>query len=327
MRNKKLAVIITLALFSILQAGVLGKLDFFGFLDGHHQISMSLFILSLLIGYLSTITVFLIEFAEKYRLGLVFLGCAGLFSLTFLIVNGSAPISLVTGILFAGYLFIAHNLVHKRSKIYVNFNPTDILTPVVRASFTFILALFATLNFFSAQTKVNQNALFAPKVVRPITRPIILIVNKELSAQIRVQLDKKIPANTPLPEREKIIHFVLAETVKSLAQENDGTVLGIPVSKIHTDKAIVHPDGSIDLTPTIDEIIPDISGLLNYQVHKYFVIAPFIVALLTFILLQPLFVPLSLIEIPITKLVFYILIKTKFLTLKKEMKEVDTVGL
>lgn len=327
MRQKKLAIVITLAFLSILQAGVLGKLDFFGFLDGRHQISTSLFILSLLIGYLTTISVFLIEFSQKHRLRLVFLGCSVLFTITFFIVNGSFEISAVTGLLFVGYLLIAHNLVHKRSKVYVRFSPTDVLTPVVRASFTFILALFATLNFFSAQVKVNENALFAPKIVRPLTKPVVQIVNKQLTLQMRAQLDAKLPASTTVLEREKIIRTVLKETVLSLGEENKGYVFGIPASHIDTNKVLISPSGDIDITPTIDAVIPDISSLLNQQVRRFYFIAPFVVALLTFILLQPLFVPLSLIEIPITKLVFYILFKTKFLQLKKEMKEVDTVGL
>ncbi|MFS8159266.1 MAG: hypothetical protein ACMG6E_03470 [Candidatus Roizmanbacteria bacterium] len=315
-----------LALLSLANGYVLGKLDFFGFLDGRHTISFSFFGLSILFSYLITIVIFLLDFSKvKNTAFMVGIATLSLMA-TFFLASAEIIPTVYLGLIYLAFLYYTYSEVRKRSLLFVHFSPKDIFFPVMKNALIFMLAFFAALSYFRTEKLVSSNRLFAPEILGPITKPIVILVNKELTRQFNTQLKKTGRKISP-KEREQIVYIVLQQTVDSLQDNKTQTVFQIPKRDIDVHLTKIDGSGNINIKPMIDSLLPDISNVLTQSLSKYSLIAPLIVALLTFLLLQPFIIPFQLLEMLVTAALFRLLFMTHFLVKKKEMREIDIVSL
>jgi uncharacterized protein YqfA (UPF0365 family) len=70
-------------------------------------------------------------------------------------------------------------------------------------------------------------------------------------------------------------------------------------------------------------MLPTIALLMNSKLNEYAIIAPFIIALFTFLIFQPLLLPIQLVESTVTIAIFKLLIASGFIRIRKEQVEVE----
>ena len=187
--------------------------------------------------------------------------------------------------------------------------------------------MISAIAFTQSKQLISSKGLINPVLIRLIARPSILMLNSQINSQIQSQLRTLPPDVRKQESTENIVKLILDKTVESMAQNETGDIYGFKPEEIPTELIYIAPDGSIDLTPMIDGMLPQIAQKLNVFIQKYALIAPFIVALLTFLILQPLMFPVNWIEIILTIMIFKILLSTGFLKIAEEQRAVQKLHL
>lgn len=323
MVSKKMSLSIVLGISSLLAGGVFGLLDIFGFVDGRHSLSFSLLMISSGLLYISLVSTFLLNFVGINRLRGLFVLSSVLFGIPFFIMNPNILLTLLASLLYFSFLIYVYSASHDRSLMFIRFSPRELFFPILKGSFTFFLILLAVLTFTQSQKLVSSNSLISPTLIRMISKPTIFMLNQQINAQMQSGVSADILQSLSGVQKRAVIHQALKTTVKQMANPQDKTIYGFKPEEVPVELATVSPSSMVDITPIIEAMLPSIAYKLNIRIQEFAVFAPFAVALLTFLLLQPFIIPLQLIESLVTIALFKILLRTKFLTLRKETREVE----
>ena len=322
MSSKKIALFIALAILSILAGAVFGLLDIFGFVDGRHALSLTLLVGAVFLIYAILIVAFLLNFAKRNRIYTFFLIASLLFGLTFFFMNLNPVLSLLATLLFGAFLVHVYSASVGRSKLFITFSPRELFFPILRSSFIFFLILLSVLTYTQSQKLISQNSLISPNMISFISKPTIFMVNQQLNSQLTSGASAEILDALPQAQREEALRIALSKTVQQMAQQGDGTVYGFSAEEIPIHLSTI-TRGSIDITPVIEAMLPNIALKINEFVQEFAVLAPFAVAFITFLLFPPLILPLRFVESLITLVLFKILLSTGFIHVHKEQREVD----
>src|SRR3989338_313765 len=315
-----------LLVLSLLFGYFLGRLDFFGFLDGRHEVNFIFLLGALITSYFLTLIVIFIDLV-KNKSEYIFYGIGSLlFTGVFALVNGNILAALAAGLLFIGFLWIVAHHARRRLEMFVHFYPNEVFFPILKRGFLFVVGMFAVINFFQSQIRLENNTLISPGLVKTISKPFIVVFNKQLEKQLKDELGNQSGSTDNTAARKQIVEFVLVQTIQSTLNA-DGKGIGIKPNDIPADKAIVYQNGGIDITPVIHDMTDEIALALNIRLQPYIFIAPFIVALATIIIFQPLMWPIELVENFISKLIFFILLRSGFIKSKKETREVERISI
>lgn len=325
--HKKTVLFILLCILSITAGAAIGLLDLFGFIDGRHTLSLSFFIISFLSIYAITIVVFLLNFAEKQRNHSFFILAGSFFAMTFFLMNLDILLTLLTSVFYLIFLYYSFEESHKRSRMFVKFLPREIFFPVMKKSFLYIMIVLSLIAFVQSKKLISENSLFSPSFVRILIRPTVMTINKQLGAQLQSQLGDRFKQTIGTQEREKIVRFVLAESIEAMGEGQTRQVFGFRPDTIPIDKTIVYENGDIDVAPVAETMLPSITEKLNQQVQKYALIAPFAIALLAFLIIQTFILPFQLFEGFIALILFKILISSGFIRISKETIEIEKIAL
>lgn len=156
---------------------------------------------------------------------------------------------------------------------------------------------------------------------------MVLLLNKHFAAQLQARLGRRFERAIGSQNREEIVRFVLAEIVELMSEGTARQALGFNPKTIPIEKTIVYENGEIDLTPVINNMLPGIADNLNRRFKAYLVLIPFIVTGLLIITLVPLTVwPFELLAGFLTPLIFFIIIKSGLIKIKKETIEAERVS-
>lgn len=327
MRTKKIALAVLLTFLSIILSATLGQLDFLRIAEGNLRSGVILILISVVLAYLIAIVVFILDFSDKKNLVKTYYVISLIFGLVLHLVNPIPLFTVIATLSFFGFLFYLYRATLSRSKLFVKFKPNEIFVPVVRYGLLFLLGMFALLGFFQTKSLMNGGRI-TPQLVKIVSRPILVIVNRQLGAQLQAQLGDKFEASIGTQDREKIVKFVLAELVESMSEGETRQLFGFRTDNIPIDKTLVYPSGEIDITPVVDAMLPDIAEKLNARYGNLMFLAPFVVAFFIVLFLQPLFIPFhilsSLFFIP---MIFSLLIHSGFTLITKEAIEVERLSL
>lgn len=327
MSKKTLFLIFSLSFSSIILASSLALLDLYGFLDGRHALNLALLIIALVGCYTIVIIVFLLEFCSEKDLTAICLMVSIAFSIVFFVINKNPLTASIISPFFFFFLFYIYHTSLARYKIFAKFMPRDILDPVVKRSFIFLLIFFALISFFRVSKRISQNTLVTSPLLKVVEVPIVTTLSNYFSRELKHELKDKFPGKISKEDQKKVVVLFLTETVKSLSDEKTGLIYGFPVYKIPIEKTAVFDNWRIDLAPVADSILPEIAQMINEKVSNNFFIVPLLIALLTFIILQPfslLIYPISLLYIT---LAFSILKSTGFAKVVKQQAEVERLVL
>ena len=327
MHNKKLLLFALLSLLTILFSFTLSQLDLFGFLDGRNTISFTYLILTLVFSYAIMLVVFILDFSDKKNLIKAYVGQALLFGLIYAISSFDITLSFLNSAIYYALLNFINTQGTKRSKLFIKFIPSEIFFPVLRKAFLFIVIFFAITNFFRTHSLISSDSLLTPSITRYVTRPIILILNKQIGAQLEQQLGDRFQTAIGTKERHRIVSFVLKELVESMGEGQVRQTFGFTPQNIPVDKVIVYDNGDIDITPVIDAMLPDMTVALNKKIANYVLIAPFAIAFITIFIFSALLIPVQLFESLVSLLIFKILISSGFLEIIYEKSDVERITL
>lgn len=327
MTPKKSVLFVILALSSIVAGALFGLLDVFGFVDGRHALSLNLMLGAAGLVYIILITTFLLNFANRTRIYILFAFSSLFFATTFFLMNLNWILTAVAALLYFIFLMYVFSASHNRASLYIRFSPQEVFFPILKGSFTFFMILLAVLAYTQSQKLVSHNSLISPTLIEITSKPTISMLNKQINSQLSAAISQPEFKNLPRDVQRKAIYKALNETVKQMAQSQSGSIYGFAPEEIPTHLARISQSNEVDITPVIDAMLPSIAYKLNVEIQQYAVLAPFIVALLTFLILQPLLIPLQLIEGLCTVIIFKCLLKSKFLRLNSEQREVQVPSL
>lgn len=326
MSGKKTFLFVSLSLLSVTAGGVLGLLDVFGFIDGRHELSFIFLGLSIFVIYLILVNIFILNFARRSRIGAIFVAATFFFGITFYLVNLSAILAIFSTLAYLLFLIYALSATSKRSANQIKFVPSEIFLPVLRNSFLYLLIIFAAIAFTQSQQRVSNNNLINPELVRIVARLPIYSLNQQVNNQISSQLNRVPEEVLQEQSREDLTRLIIDSIVSSSAQ-GTGDIYGFKPEEIPVDSIAVSNDGSIDITPMIDQMLPQIAARLNIFIQDYAVAAPFIVALITALILQPIMFLINMFEAFLTLVIFKVLIASKFIKLQKVAAQIDKLSL
>lgn len=323
MSPKKIALFIVLAISSIMLGAVLGLLDIFGFIDGRHTLSFTLLISTALLIYIILVTSFLLNFTARARVYSFFVLSSIFFAVPFFMMNLNPILTLLSTLIYFTFMVHVYSASARRSELYIKFAPRELFFPIMRSSFTFLLIVLSVLAYTQSQRLVTEKSLISPGLIQLVSKPTIYMVNQQINNQLSSGISAEIIGVLPKKQKKLVIQKSLDETVNQMASQNNGDIYGFTPKEIPTHLAVISEDGTVDISPVIEGMLPSIALRLNEMLSEYAVFAPFVVALLTFLLLQPFLIPLHLIESLITLILFELLLRTGFISLRKEQREVD----
>ncbi len=327
MLDKKIVLFTLLALLSIAFGGILGLLDIFGFIDNRHGLSIALFTFSLLTVYFITITVFIFDFIESGRIAMAFILSSLLFGVTFFFMNLNLMLSIFSALLFFTFLFYVYTSSKNKAANHIKFSPDEIFLPIVKNGTFYLLVIVSAIAFTQSKSLVNQNNLVKPELVKILAKPAVKVLNSQVNSQVQQQI-KTIPKEvTTKTGIQEVVRLMLHATVKTMAQNSSGSIYGIKPQEIPVDDVSIGSDGSVDLAPMFDSMSSTIASKVNNAIQKYSLIAPFIVAVITFLILQPLMIPINLIEGILTLIIFKTLLALKVIKITEVQMPVQKVSL
>jgi hypothetical protein len=327
MSPKKAALFTILALSSIMAGAVFGLLDIFGFVDGRHALSIKLLLGAAGLVYLILVTTFLLNFASRNRIYILFGFSTLFFAITFFLMNMQPLLTTIATLLYFTFLIYVYTASHNRSRMFIKFSPQELFFPILKGSFTFFLILLAVTAYIQSQKLVSHNSLISPTLIEIASKPTIKMLNQQINSQLSAGVSSKEFQSMPEDMQRRAIYKALDTTVEQMASSKSKTVYGFHPSEIPVQLARVSPSGEVDITPVIEAMLPSIAYKLNVRIQEFAVFAPFVVALLTFLLLQPLLIPLELVEGVFTLIIFRLLMRYRFIQLRKEQREVDIPSL
>lgn len=326
MRNKKLFISSLLIIFSSLFGIILGKIDFFGFLDGRHALHLTLLVLSIITAYIITILVFIIDFSDKKNLIIVYIASSIFFMIFYFTADTNFFGTVTAGFVFLFFLNFINTETQKRAQLFVKFIPQELFFPVLKKAVLFLIILFAIANFFQSQKIISENGIISPYIVKYVSRPIVVFFNNQISLQLRQQLGPKYNYLSQ-KEKKRIVEFVIKDIITQLSLSPIGKRISINPEHIEEEKVILYNDGSIDITPVVDSVILDITHNLNREIKQHKLVAPLFISLITIIIFQALFIPIQYIESIIALFLFKIMLSSGFLHIKKEEAIVERLTL
>jgi len=323
MARKHIILFTILAICSIASGAVFGLLDLFGFVDGRHTLSLALLVIAAILLYITLLTLFLMELSNNKRERTFFLIVTALFAITFFLMSLHPVLTLLASLAYYLFLLYTHSATISRSHLYIRFSPREIFFPILRRSFTYFLILLALLTYSQSQRLVSENALISPAIVRTVMKPSIFMLNQQINSQLSSVLSSQVFTQAPLNERKTAIQTVLQKTVTSMQDPKTRSIYGFKTEEIPVSKVSIGTDGRVDIAPMIEAMLPSIAYKLNQYVKNYAAFAPLAVALLAYLILQPVIIPLQYFETGLTLIIFKILIKTGLIRIKEEQQIVQ----
>lgn len=323
MTGKKISILVVLGLSAAFTGATLGILDIFGFIDGRHALSFTLLLLTALFLYISLISVFLLDFADKKETYLSLFAVSALFFISFFVVNQHIILSSITALSYALFLNYSYTETLKRARLYIRFVPREIFFPILKKGFTYFLVLMAILAYTQSQKLISENSLVSTSLIRLATKPTILMLNQQINSQLSPIMQNDNIAKLPRKQKEQVIYEALSVTAKNMANPKTHTIYGFKPSEIPIQEARISPEGYVDVTPVVEAMLPSFAFRLNQWVSRYASLAPFVVAALAYLLLQPVIIPLQMFESLITLILFKILLRTNFILIRREQQEIE----
>lgn len=325
MSTKKVSLFFLLSFFSILNGGFLAYLDFFGFFNGQHAINLIILIGLLISIYLSTITIFILDFSDKHDLAKIFTTVSLFFGLTFFVINKDSFMAISTVLIYFVFLYYIYITSARRENLFIKFSPRELFSPVIRKSFFYIVLLLVLVSFFQTRLKLEHNNLVSPQLVVLFTKPSVAILNRQVGGKLNQEITAQLGANLDAQKKEAVIREVLKQSALAMPKDQSQMYFGLEPNQIPVERTVVYENGNIDFAPVVVAMSPAIANNINSRLASYSFILPFVVPLILFLFLQPFMWPLQFIEMLLTSIIFKLLLATGFITIKKEMKEVEKV--
>jgi len=324
MTNQKTFFNITLVFLALALAILLGLLDFFGFLSGEHTLNFAYLALSFIAWHFLGLTLFLQNLDQNRQEG-IYLVSASFFGIVFFIFNQNYLSAIFLAASFFLFQIYTERTLVKRAKLFVNYSTREIVFPIIRRSFLFLMLIFVIVGFFQGQKQSQNQKLITPYMVRTLSKPAVLVLNKQIGAQLQQQLGPQFEQAIGTHARREIVSFVLEEILESFNEGTTRQLFGLNSQNIPVDKTIIYDSGEIDITPVVNEMSGTIARQINQHLSLYLPIIPFFFAGLVFLFVSPLMAVSEIVLLPIVRAIIAFLIKLKIIIVAKETVEKEVL--
>lgn len=324
MTNQKIFFNLFLAFLALALAILLGLLDFFGFLSGNHALNFLYLILCFVTWHLLGLTIFLINL-DRPKLETVYLVAAVLFGTIFFIFNQNYLSALLATCSYFFFQIYTERALSKRASLFINYSTREIVFPVIRRSFLFLLLILVIIGFFQGQNQAQKSGLITSGMVRALSKPLVLVINKQIGSQLQQQLGTRFKQVLGTDERRTIVTFVLSEIVEGFSEGTTRQLFGLNLENIPLDKTIIYDSGEIDLTPVVNEVSDQIASQMNHRLSLYLPIIPLFFAALVFLFVSPLITLSEILLLPIIRAIISFLIALKIIEISKKPVEQEVL--
>jgi len=325
MNNHKIAFNLFIALLSLILAILLGLVDFFGFLSGEHTLNFIYLLLSFVAWHLLGLALFL-QNLDQTRQESVYLVSAVLFGTVFFVFNQNYLSALLSASFFFFFQIYTERALTKRAKLFVNYSTREIVFPIIRKSFMFLMLILVVIVFFQGRHRAQKSELVTPYMVRTLSKPAVLVLNKQIGTQLQQQFGSQFEQAIGTTEKKAIVSFVLSEILESLGSGTTRQLFGLNPENIPIEKTIIYDSGEIDLTPVINAMSGKIAAQINDRLNLYLPIIPFFFAALVFLFVSPLVAASEILLLPFIRAIIALLIKIKIITVKKTTVEAEVLA-
>jgi len=320
MRVKKYFLATILIFFSFLFAFFIFQLDFFGFLTGKHSINLHYLFYCLVLWYLVSFIVFLLDFSDQKNLVLVFLGGTTAFFFGSVLQKTFQLFpTLLNAFFFYLFLFYLQFFTKQRARLFVKFSPQEIFLPIVRSSFIFFLIILGINSYFQGQNFKYPTSLISPASLYPFVKPIAITLNQQLGSQIQNELKKLANQNRNQQELSKIM------LDQSLTQMFANLPLNLNTKNLDFSKIVFLQNNNFDVTPLLVSILPSVAKEINKIIAPYLPFLPFVIYLLILLMLSPILWLFNLIFVGLFMVAVRFLIITNFLQLTVEKVDQEVI--
>jgi len=327
MREKKIALIATLFLFTFFLGYTLAALDFFGFLTNMHALNFAYLFASFIAWHFISMVVFFLDLENSQHQQRVYIITSSIFGVVFLIFSQDIISTLLVTIFFFFFLITFERRIKKRAQLFIKFSAKEILLPIIKSGFLFLLIILVGLGYLQSLNRAKNSQVISASMVRLLIKPMAYGINKQLSVQIQRQLAPQLEQTIGIQDRQQIVEYALKESIEAMTEGTVRQQLGINPENIPLEKVIVYENGEIDVTPVLEAMIPDITRALNKMLEQYQVIIPFVFAVFVLLLASPLLSIVELLLLPFTILIIKILLSANFVHLEKESVEREVLKL
>ena len=314
-------------MLSLILAIFLGLVDFFGFLSGEHTLNFVYLLLSFTTWHFLGLTLFLQNLNHKHQ-KTIYLVSAFLFGAVFFVFSQNYLSALLSASSFFLFQIYTERALSKRAKLFVNYSTREVVFPIIRRSFLFLMLILVVVGFFQGQRRAQKSELVTPYMIRTLSKPVVLVLNKQVGTQLQQQLKSQSEQNISNIERHAIINSSLSEILERIFSNTIGQLLGFNLQNIPVEKTIIYDSGEIDLTPVVNDLSQDIAKQINLQLNLYLPIIPLFFAALVFLFVSPLIATSEILLLPVIRAVIALLITLKIISINKETveREVLTVN-
>ncbi len=326
-RQKKITLVIGLLSLTLVLSYTLGKLDFFGFLSGRHALNFILLVSSFLLWHLISIVVFLLDLDRSQHRERVYLAVGSIFGVLFFTINQDILISLLSTFFFFFFLLYTNRALQDREKLFVKFAPKEILFPVIRSGFIFLLIMLAIMGYWQTLERAKKTNLLSPDILKLLSRPGVVIVNRQLGAQLQTQLGDRFQEAIGTSEKKAIVEFVLSESLETMSEGQTRQLFGLRADNIPVDRTVVYDNGEVDVMPVVEAVLPRVSDNLNQLAKEHLILAPVVIAVLILLIVSPLLTLTEFVLFLPTAFVIWLLLRTKFLEMTTTTVEKEVLKL
>jgi len=180
--------------------------------------------------------------------------------------------------------------------------------------------------FFQGRHRAQKSELVTPYMVRTLSKPAVLVLNKQIGTQLQQQFGSQFEQAIGTTEKKAIVSFVLSEILESLGSGTTRQLFGLNPENIPIEKTIIYDSGEIDLTPVINAMSGKIAAQINDRLNLYLPIIPFFFAALVFLFVSPLVAASEILLLPFIRAIIALLIKIKIITVKKTTVEAEVLA-
>jgi len=326
MSNKVLFFGSILTILAFILGVFLGMLDFFGFLNGEHTLNLIYLALTFVTWHLLGLTIFLLDLADSHN-ETVYIVSAAVFGMVFFIFSHN-PLSAILATLcfFLFQIYTQHKL-SARFRLFVNYSTREIVFPVIRRSFLFLMVILLLIGFIQGRGATQKTGLVTPYLVRTVAKPALMIINKQFSSQLQASFGNRFASQIGTNDRRTIVTLVLNEALESFEEGTTRQYFGVTKENIPLDQTIIYDSGEIDLTPVVDSMAPQIAEAINQRLFMYLPFLPFIFGLLVLAFVSPLITLSELLLLPVIRLIIGALLQLGVITIAHETVERETLKL
>ncbi|OIP97179.1 hypothetical protein AUJ94_02910 [bacterium CG2_30_40_12] len=200
-----------------------------------------------------------------------------------------------------------------------------VIIPKNAHSFLVILGIILSLNFyffFSAAAK-TANFKISENLLNKIMGPATAIVEKNLETQINSQLEGKLTQTIGTQSREDMLKFIQSELEETFNEGTTRQKFGLNQNAINPKDITLTPSGTIDISPMLENLKPDIVKQVNKAFEPYEKYLPILFAFSLFFILESIFSFFPFLVVPFISLILFLLKKLKFIKLIKSAAEVE----